>query len=69
MMFRMNVSDIMLLAVPFYRDNRMEGVIWGHASISRISEKIELDDRSHRYFQIIDDIQKYRRRRNPGPGN
>lgn len=32
----MNVSDIMLLAVPFYRDNRVEGVIWGHASISRI---------------------------------
>lgn len=55
----MNVSDIMLLAVPFYRDNRMEGVIWGHASISRISEKIELDDRSHRYFQIIDDTGLY----------
>ena len=55
----MNVSDIMLLAVPFYRDNRVEGVIWGHASIFRISEKIELDDRSHRYFQIIDDTGLY----------
>ncbi len=54
-----NISDIMLLAVPYYKNNRAEGAIWGYYSISFISEKIELFDKSHRYFQIIDDMGLY----------
>lgn len=55
----LNLSDMMLIAVPFYKENKVEGVIWGHYSISSISEKIELNDRAHRYFQIIDDTGLY----------
>lgn len=54
-----NASDIMLMAVPFYRGDRVTGVIWGHYSVGTISQKIELSDESHRYFQIIDDEGLY----------
>lgn len=55
----LNLSDIMLIAVPFYKDNQVAGTIWGYYSISSISDKIELNDKSHRYFQIIDDTGLY----------
>lgn len=55
----LNLSDIMLIAVPFYKDNKVTGTIWGHYSSSSISDKIELNDRFHRYFQIIGDTGLY----------
>lgn len=54
-----NTSDTMLMAVPITKDGIVTGAIWGHYSISKIAEKIELTKDSHRYFQLIDDTGLY----------
>lgn len=53
------ISDIMMIAVPITRNDKVTGAIWGYYSISKISEKIELTKGSQRYFQIIDDTGLY----------
>lgn len=54
-----DISDIMIIAVPITRNDEVTGAIWGYYSISKISEKIELTKDSQRYFQIIDDTGLY----------
>lgn len=54
-----DISDIMMIAVPITRNDEVTGAIWGYYSISKISEKIELTKDSQRYFQIIDDTGLY----------
>lgn len=55
----LSVSDNMLIAVPFYRDERLAGALWSHLSIASISNSIEMDKELHRYFQIVDDNGNY----------
>lgn len=53
-------SDCMLLAAPVLnKENVPIGVLWGHYRVGNISEEIELNYNSHRYFQIIDDSGNY----------
>lgn len=54
-----DLSDVMILAVPICRNDSVVGVIWGYYRIEKISEKIDLNKTSHRYFQIIDDTGVY----------
>lgn len=54
-----DLSDVMILAVPICRNDSVVGVIWGYYRIEKISEKIHLNKTSHRYFQIIDDTGVY----------
>ena len=54
-----DISDIMMIAVPITRNDKVTGAIWGYYSILKISEKIELMKDSQRYFQIIDDTGLY----------
>lgn len=53
-------SGCLLLAAPiFNRQNILIGFIWGYYPVLNISENINLDYNSYRYFQIIDDTGKY----------
>lgn len=52
-------TDQMRIAVPFEKNNEIVGALYGDMSISAISIKIEMDNESHRYFQIIDDNGNY----------
>lgn len=53
-------SDSMIFAVPINnKDFEPIGVLWGHYRVARIAENIELNNNSHRYFQIVDDSGRY----------
>ncbi len=52
--------DCMMIAVPIYdNSNNIIGVLWGHFQIEDLSNRIELDEQSCRYFQIVDDSGNY----------
>ena len=55
----LTASDDMVIAVPLHHGGQVVGALWGHLSISSISEKIEMDQEMHRYFQIVDDNGNY----------
>lgn len=42
-----DLSDVMILAVPICRNDSVVGVIWGYYRIEKISEKIDLNKTSH----------------------
>lgn len=53
-------TDRLVLAAPILNlENEVVGGIWGHYRIENISESIELNSDSHRYFQIIDNSGAY----------
>ena len=52
-------SDTILLAVPIQQGNDPKGVLWGYYLVENIAEKIDLNNDSHRYFQLIDDSGRY----------
>lgn len=43
-----------LVAVPLHNDDKIVGAIWGQYPVTAISEKIQLNETSDMYFQIID---------------
>ena len=52
-------SDTILLAVPILKGDDPKGILWGYYRVENIAEKIELNNDSHRYFQLIDDSGRY----------
>lgn len=52
-------SDTILLAVPIQQGNEPKGILWGYYLVENIAEKIDLNNDSHRYFQLIDDSGRY----------
>lgn len=55
----LGVSDNMLIAIPLHENEKIVGMVWGQLAVSTIARKIEMNDTSHRYFQIIDDNGQY----------
>lgn len=53
-------SDCMIISVPILDTERKPiGVLWGYYRVGSIAANIELNDSSHRYFQIVDDSGQY----------
>lgn len=48
-----------LIAVPIFREKEGVGAVWGQYPVSAIASKVEGNNKSERYFQIIDDKGSY----------
>lgn len=48
-----------LIAVPVFREKEVVGAVWGQYPASAIASKVEGNNKSERYFQIIDDKGNY----------
>lgn len=52
-------SDMLLIASPMMDDGHMIGGLWGYYRVENIAKTIEINQDSHRYFQIIDNTGHY----------
>lgn len=52
-------SGLILVAVPIVRETEVVGAVWGQYPVSIVASKVERNDESQQYFQIIDDKGSY----------